>query len=140
MDEISRKLKMEPHKLREKNFYKGRLGMGEAEALPSNHFQQELVDCETEEIWAYCMDKSNFLERKKNVDKFNTTHKYRKRGVYMMPVKFGVSFGQTFLNQGSALVHCYQDGLFPSFLYSYFFFRNRVGVTWGCGDGSRIAY
>jgi xanthine dehydrogenase large subunit len=33
-----------------------------------------------------------------------------RRGLAMMPVKFGISFNLTALNQAGALVHVYQDG------------------------------
>eukprot|EP00656_Telonema_subtile_P047301 TRINITY_DN5423_c0_g2_i1.p1 TRINITY_DN5423_c0_g2~~TRINITY_DN5423_c0_g2_i1.p1 ORF type:complete len:645 (+),score=177.75 TRINITY_DN5423_c0_g2_i1:576-2510(+) len=43
-------------------------------------------------------------------DSFNSTHRHRKRGLAMTPVKFGMSFTASFMNQASALVHVYQDG------------------------------
>ncbi len=33
-----------------------------------------------------------------------------KRGIALTPVKFGISFTLTWLNQAGALVHVYQDG------------------------------
>ena len=33
-----------------------------------------------------------------------------RRGLAMMPIKFGISFNLTALNQAGALVHVYQDG------------------------------
>lgn len=38
------------------------------------------------------------------------TSKWKKRGLAIVPTMYGVAFGQTFLNQGSALVHVYTDG------------------------------
>ena len=37
-------------------------------------------------------------------------NKYRKQGISVVPVKFGISFTVPRLNQGSALVHVYTDG------------------------------
>ncbi|MFV2072757.1 MAG: xanthine dehydrogenase molybdopterin binding subunit [Thermoanaerobaculales bacterium] len=41
---------------------------------------------------------------------FNRSHRLTKRGMAMMPVCFGISFTNTFLNQAGALVHVYTDG------------------------------
>lgn len=37
-------------------------------------------------------------------------NRWKKRGVAIIPTKFGVSFGAKFLNQGGALLHVYTDG------------------------------
>ncbi len=41
---------------------------------------------------------------------FNTSSKYLKKGVAMMPVCFGISFTKTPMNQARSLVHVYTDG------------------------------
>ena len=35
---------------------------------------------------------------------------WKKRGIALIPTKFGVCFGASFLNQGGALLHVYTDG------------------------------
>ena len=47
---------------------------------------------------------------KQSVAEFNAKNLTVKKGVYVMPVCFGISFTTTFLNQASALVHIYTDG------------------------------
>lgn len=47
---------------------------------------------------------------KKEVADFNAQHKLYKKGVSMMPICFGISFTNTMMNQGRALVHVYIDG------------------------------
>lgn len=37
-------------------------------------------------------------------------HRYKKKGLAVVPVKFGISFTTLFLNQAGALVHIYTDG------------------------------
>ena len=37
-------------------------------------------------------------------------HRYRKKGLAIVPTKFGIAFTALFLNQGGALVHVYTDG------------------------------
>ena len=44
------------------------------------------------------------------IDDFNASHKTLKKGLALMPVKFGVSFNTPKLNQAGALVHVYTDG------------------------------
>lgn len=53
---------------------------------------------------------SDFHQRKLQVEEFNRTHTYRKRGISMIPTKFGIGFILKFLNQAGALVHIYTDG------------------------------
>lgn len=44
------------------------------------------------------------------VDAFNAAHKWKKRGISIIPTKFGISFTALHLNQAGALVHIYHDG------------------------------
>lgn len=45
-----------------------------------------------------------------SIDKFNREHRWRKRGIAMVPTKFGIAFTALFLNQAGALIHIYSDG------------------------------
>src|SRR5258705_6095038 len=53
---------------------------------------------------------SNYRQRRKSIAAFNRTSRFLKRGLALTPVKFGISFTTSFLNQAGALVHVYQDG------------------------------
>lgn len=44
------------------------------------------------------------------VDAFNASHRWKKRGLSIIPTKYGISYTALFLNQAGALVHVYQDG------------------------------
>ena len=53
----------------------------------------------------------NYDERKINIEKFNSEHKWKKRGICMIPTKFGLSFATALhLNQAGASVKIYADG------------------------------
>jgi xanthine dehydrogenase large subunit len=52
----------------------------------------------------------NYAARRRAVAQWNATHRVLKRGLALTPVKFGISFTLTHLNQAGALVHVYQDG------------------------------
>lgn len=54
---------------------------------------------------------SDFEARKKAIQKFNASHKWKKRGISMIPSKFGLSFATALhLNQAGAYVKVYADG------------------------------
>ena len=53
---------------------------------------------------------SDYRARKAAIADWNATNPILKRGIAMTPVKFGISFTLTHLNQAGALVHVYQDG------------------------------
>ena len=53
---------------------------------------------------------SDYRARKAAIAEWNARSKVLKRGIALTPVKFGISFTLTWLNQAGALVHVYQDG------------------------------
>ncbi|MHA1536400.1 MAG: xanthine dehydrogenase molybdopterin binding subunit [Alphaproteobacteria bacterium] len=53
---------------------------------------------------------SNYRARRREIDGFNAINPVLKRGIALTPVKFGISFTTTHLNQAGALVHVYTDG------------------------------
>ncbi|XP_070199819.1 xanthine dehydrogenase/oxidase-like [Littorina saxatilis] len=94
-------LKMAPEKVREINFYKeGDL----------THYNQKLDHVTLQGCWEECMERSDFSTRRREVDKFNRENRWRKRGLSVVPTKYGMAFTAVFLNQGGALVNIYSDG------------------------------
>jgi xanthine dehydrogenase large subunit len=53
---------------------------------------------------------AKYRERRASVNAFNQANKRRKRGLALVPLKFGISFTATMLNQGGALLNIYMDG------------------------------
>ncbi|KAJ9312680.1 hypothetical protein DTO271D3_7071 [Paecilomyces variotii] len=74
------------------------------------HFRQELKDWHVPLMYKQVMEESAYKERRKAVEEYNRTHKWSKRGLAIVPTKFGISFTAIFLNQAGALVHIYHDG------------------------------
>ncbi|KAJ9256592.1 hypothetical protein DTO207G8_2595 [Paecilomyces variotii] len=74
------------------------------------HFRQELKDWHVPLMYKQVMEESAYKERRKAVEEYNRTHKWSKRGLAIVPTKFGISFTALFLNQAGALVHIYHDG------------------------------
>ncbi len=62
------------------------------------------------ELTAELLDTSDYATRKAEIAKWNAGNDRFKRGIAFSPVKFGISFTLTHLNQAGALVHVYQDG------------------------------
>ncbi|KAI9843062.1 MAG: hypothetical protein M1838_002879 [Thelocarpon superellum] len=101
MEEVADRLKMPVAKLREINLYKPHA---------MTHFNQELKDWHVPIMYQQVLQESEYARRRTEVDEFNQRHKWKKRGLSIIPTKFGISFTAIFLNQAGALVHIYHDG------------------------------
>ncbi len=55
-------------------------------------------------------ESAEYRRRRKEITQFNRQNAYLKKGISLTPVKFGISFTTTHLNQAGALVHVYTDG------------------------------
>ncbi|XP_053568605.1 xanthine dehydrogenase/oxidase [Bombina bombina] len=74
------------------------------------HFNQKLEGFTVHRCWDECLANSNYDERRIAIDEFNRRNRWKKRGIAIIPTKFGISFTLTLLNQAGALVHVYTDG------------------------------
>ncbi|XP_041988452.1 xanthine dehydrogenase-like [Aricia agestis] len=74
------------------------------------HFNQKLVHCSLSRCWNECIETSNYWERKKHVEEFNRLNRWKKKGISLVPTKYGISFGADFFMQAGALLHIYRDG------------------------------
>src|SRR5438045_5664236 len=61
-------------------------------------------------MWNHAYKKDDLTSLQKDAVEFNTSSKYLKKGVAVMPVCFGISFTKTPMNQARSLVHVYTDG------------------------------
>ncbi len=104
LDRIARRLGLPPEVVRERNLYHG---TGQTNTTP---YGLEIGDHQVQTIWHQLKHSSDFARRREAVGQWNAAHPNRKRGLAMTPVKFGISFTVTHLNQAGALVLLYQDG------------------------------
>jgi len=74
------------------------------------HYGMEVEDCIIQDIYEELEASSDYANRRAEIEEFNKTSPGVKRGIEKTPVKFGISFTKTFLNQAGALVHVYNDG------------------------------
>lgn len=74
------------------------------------HYNQCLEYCRLQMCWDECLKNANFDRRRSQIAEFNKTNRWRKRGISVVPTKFGIAFTALFLNQAGALLHVYKDG------------------------------
>ena len=103
IENIAQKLNREASEIRKINFYKDKI-------KNTTHYGMRITDNVIEDIFNKLIKKSNYKKRKVEINNFNKKNKVLKKGIAITPVKFGISFTTTHLNQGGALVHIYTDG------------------------------
>ncbi len=74
------------------------------------HYFMEVEDCIIQDLFDELERSSDYRARRAALRTWNAQSPILKRGIAMTPVKFGISFTKTFLNQAGALIHVYADG------------------------------
>ncbi len=103
VDDIARQVGKEPLAVRRLNFY----GIDERN---TTQYLQSVDDNILNEIIDDLEVSSDYNARVTEIREFNASSPVLKRGIALTPVKFGISFTATHLNQAGALVHVYSDG------------------------------
>jgi len=103
IDDIARSLGKDPVDVRRANFY----GVDDRNVT---HYQQKIEDNVIHELFDRLEADADYRARRKAAAEFNARSPVLRRGIAMTPVKFGISFTATHLNQAGALVHVYKDG------------------------------
>ncbi|XP_073104161.1 xanthine dehydrogenase isoform X2 [Elaeis guineensis] len=98
---VAVELKKSPEEIRELNF------QSEGYVL---HYGQLLENCTLRQVWDELKASCDFSKARERVDHYNLQNRWRKRGIAMIPTKFGISFTTKFMNQAGALVQVYCDG------------------------------
>ena len=105
IDHLAHTLGLDPVEIMQRNLY---APMG---ATPqTTPYGMEIEDSITDKILPRLLETSDYHARKAAIDVFNAGSPILKKGIAVTPVKFGISFTLTWLNQAGALVHVYQDG------------------------------
>ena len=102
MDAIAAHLGLDPLDVRQANLY------GPGRDVTPYHMTVE--DNVAPEIIAELAESAGYAARREAVAAFNASHRILKKGLALTPVKFGISFTTTHLNQAGALVLVYADG------------------------------
>ena len=109
MDHIAHSLACDPAEVRRRNYYPEMTC--EPAARPSiTPYQMEVTDFILGDMTDSLLQRCDYHARKAEVARWNGQNTLLKRGIAFSPVKFGISFTLTHLNQAGALVQIYTDG------------------------------
>jgi len=123
MDAVARELGKDPLEVRKRNYY------GKTERNVT-HYYQTVEHNMLEEMTAELEASSDYAKRREAIRAFNARSPILKKGLALTPVKFGISFTASFLNQAGALVHVYTDGSIH---------LNHGGTEMGQGLNTKVA-
>ena len=99
--EIVEQLGMDQTLIRSQNFYKEN---------EKTIYDVPLTDWHLPEMFTQLATEFDMDSKRREVEKFNTENKWKKRGLSIVPSNYGLGFGVKFLEQGAALCHIYTDG------------------------------
>ena len=94
IDDAAVALGMLPEELREKNLY------DRGDVTP---FGQALSYCYMKQVWAYVKEVAGYAEKRAAVDEFNRQNKWVKRGLAILPVKYGSGYNLAQLEQAGVV-------------------------------------
>jgi len=123
MDAVARHLGKDPLEVRKTNYY------GKTERNVT-HYHQTVEHNVIHEMTAELEASSEYAKRREEIRAFNAQSPVLKKGLALTPVKFGISFTATFLNQAGALIHVYTDGSIH---------LNHGGTEMGQGLNTKVA-
>jgi xanthine dehydrogenase large subunit len=103
MDAIAAHLDLDPLAVRLVNLYGG-------DGRDHTPYHMRVEDNVLDRIMPELREASDYSARRDAIAAFNACSRWVKRGIAMTPVKFGISFTTSHLNQAGALVHVYTDG------------------------------
>ncbi|MDA9123122.1 xanthine dehydrogenase molybdopterin binding subunit [Paracoccaceae bacterium] len=105
---IAQYLKKDALKVSELNFYKN--PSKDQNNYQTTPYHMPISDSIIRPLVKKLKLSADYDKRRQEVKNWNTKNKILKKGLALTPVKFGISFTLTHLNQAGALVHIYQDG------------------------------
>ncbi|MBO6775876.1 MAG: xanthine dehydrogenase molybdopterin binding subunit [Marinibacterium sp.] len=121
MDHAAHVLGIDPVEIRQRNFYRPPQDSSSKKHLAKQEvttdlqpnttpYGMEVEDFELHDMTQTLLASSEYAARRVAVAEWNAANPILKKGLGFSPVKFGISFTLTHLNQAGALVHVYQDG------------------------------
>jgi xanthine dehydrogenase large subunit len=103
IEDIAYDLGKDPLAIRKANFY----GIEDRNVTP---YWQTVTDNIVHRIVDELEESSDYQKRRAEILTFNEKSRIVRKGIALIPVKFGISFTATWYNQAGALVHIYRDG------------------------------
>ncbi|MEE2945827.1 MAG: xanthine dehydrogenase molybdopterin binding subunit [Pseudomonadota bacterium] len=145
IDHVAHALGKDPLEVRQINYYDDQSGGAlpprvdaSADTPPQSisakvnktHYGQDVRDFVLNDLTENLSKSSDYVARRAAVAEWNADNPILKKGIALTPVKFGISFTLTHLNQAGALVHVYQDGSVQ---------MNHGGTEMGQGLNQKVA-
>ncbi|MEO0766758.1 MAG: xanthine dehydrogenase molybdopterin binding subunit [Pseudomonadota bacterium] len=109
VDHVAAELGLEPLVVRRRNFYSSSGGSSYLKTQ-TTPYGQPVEDFILDELVTKLAETSDYDARRAAIGEWNAANPVLKKGIALTPVKFGISFTLTHLNQAGALVHVYSDG------------------------------
>jgi len=106
IDHIAHDLGKDPAEVRRVNYYDNL----KAKSGQTTPYHMTVTDSVIDQISDQLIKSSDYDARRAKIAKWNHDNPILKKGIALTPIKFGISFTLTFLNQAGALVHIYSDG------------------------------
>lgn len=123
MDAVAAEVGLDPLEVRRRNLYGGEgRNLTPYHQVVEDNVAPQLID----ELAASC----DYAARRREIEAFNQASPVLKKGIALTPVKFGISFTTTHLNQAGALLHLYADGSIM---------LNHGGTEMGQGLNTKVA-
>ena len=110
MDHIAHELDLDPAQVRRVNYYPEMSVPPNARPPATTPYKMAVTDFILGDMTAALLESSQYQTRKSEVARWNANNMLLKRGIAFSPLKFGISFTLTHLNQAGALVQIYTDG------------------------------
>ncbi|KAI8791232.1 xanthine dehydrogenase/oxidase [Biomphalaria glabrata] len=101
LDHVAMISGLDPETVHAQNFF----CQGDTTAFGQVIEQSSLQDC-----WTECQKLSQYNTRKQEVEEFNKCNRWKKRGLAMAPLTYGIGYPFQAYNKGSALVNIFKDG------------------------------
>ena len=124
IEAVAHHCQLDPVDVRLKNLYPS------APNVQTTHYGMAVQDSVLQPLISDLLQSSDYRARRAHIQAHNQTNPLIRRGISLTPVKFGISFTTTHLNQAGALVHIYQDGSVQV---------NHGGIEMGQGLYTKIA-
>jgi len=110
MDHVAHASGIDPVALRRRNYYPSARAVADGQSPGITPYNMKVTDFELHELTEQLLQRADYAARKQTIADWNAQNPVIKKGIGFSPVKFGISFTLTHLNQAGALVHVYQDG------------------------------
>ncbi len=110
LDHVAHALNLDPAETRRVNYYPAAEAVATGTPAGTTPYGMAVTDFELHEMTETLLESSEYAARRNAIDAWNAENPVLKKGIAFSPVKFGISFTLTHLNQAGALVHVYQDG------------------------------